>query len=63
MSTSLATWPDGPPFLQLLDRAGKDRALLRYTEVSPTATGELVKRPGPALLFFDQEEVVVWQAP
>ena len=61
--TTLATWPDGSPFLQLLDRAGKDRVLLRHTEVSATATGELIKRPGPSLLFFDQEEAVVWQAP
>jgi len=60
---TLATWPDGSPFLQLLDRAGKDRVLLRYTEVSPTATGELIKRPGPALLVFDQDETVVWHAP
>lgn len=61
--TTLALWPDGSPFLQLLDRAGKDRVLLRYTEVSATATGELIKRPGPSLLFFDQEEAVVWHAP
>lgn len=61
--TTLATWPDGSPFLQLLDRAGKDRVLLRYTEVSATTTGELIKRPGPSLLFFDQEEAVVWHAP
>src|SRR5262245_32843539 len=60
---TLATWPDGSPFLQLLDRAGKDRALLRYTEVSATATGELITRPGPSLLFFDQNETVVWHAP
>lgn len=61
--TTLATWPDGSPFLQLLDRAGKDRVLLQYTEVHATATGELIKRPGPSLLFFDQEEAVVWHAP
>ena len=61
--TTLATWPDGSPFLQLLDRAGKDRVLLRHTEVSATATGELIKRPGPSLLFFDQDETVVWHAP
>ena len=60
---TLATWPDGSPFLQLTDRAGKDRALLRYTEVTARATGDLIKRPGPSLLFFDQEETVVWQAP
>ena len=60
---TLATWPDGSPFLQLLDRAGKDRVLLRYTEVSATATGELIKRPGSSLLFFDQDEAVVWHAP
>ena len=61
--TALATWPDGSPFLQLTDRDGKDRALLQYTEVSARATGELIKRPGPSLLFFDKEETVVWQAP
>jgi hypothetical protein len=61
--TTLATWPDGSPFLQLTDRDGKDRALLRYTEVTARGTGELIKRPGPSLLFFDQEETVVWQAP
>jgi hypothetical protein len=60
---TLATWPDGSPFLQLMDREGKDRALLRYTEVIARGTGELLKRPGPSLLFFDQEESVVWQAP
>jgi hypothetical protein len=60
---TLATWPDGSPFLQLMDREGKDRALLRYTEVIARGTGELIKRPGPSLLFFDQEETVVWQAP
>src|SRR5712691_7980871 len=60
---ALATWPDGSPFLQLLDRAGKDRALLQYTEVIARATGELIKQPGPSLLFFDKEETVVWQAP
>ena len=61
--TALATWPDGSPFLQLTDRDGKDRALLQYTEVSARTTGELIKRPGPSLLFFDKEETVVWQAP
>ena len=61
--TTLATWPDGSPFLQLLDRDGKDRVLLRHTEVSATATGDLIKRPGPSLLFFDQDETVVWHAP
>ena len=60
---TLATWPDGSPFLQLMDRDGKDRALLRYTEVIARSTGELIKRSGPSLLFFDQEETVVWQAP
>ena len=61
--TTLATWPDGSPFLQLTDREGKDRALLRYTEVTARGTGEIIKRPGPSLLFFDQEETVVWRAP
>jgi len=61
--TTLATWPDGSPFLQLLDRAGKDRVLLRHTEVNATATGDLIKRPGPSLFFFDQDETVVWHAP
>ena len=61
--TALATWPDGSPFLQLTDRDGKDRALLRYTEVTTRATGDLIKWPGPSLLFFDKEETVVWQAP
>jgi hypothetical protein len=60
---TLATWPDGSPFLQLMDRDGKDRALLQYTEVAARSTGELIKRPGPSLLFFNQEENVVWQAP
>jgi hypothetical protein len=60
---ALATWPDGSPFVQLTDRDGKDRVLLRYTEVTARATGELIKRPGPSLLFFDQEETVVWQVP
>src|SRR5262245_25152185 len=57
--TALATWPDGSPFLQLTDRDGKDRALLQYTEVIAKATGELIKRPGSSLLFFDKEETVV----
>ena len=61
--TALATWPDGSPFLQLTDRDGKNRALLQYTEVIARATGELIKRPGPSLLFFDKEETVVWQVP
>src|SRR5215472_11583846 len=61
--TTLATWPDGSPFLQLLDRSGKDRVLLRHTEVNATATGEIIKRPVPSLLFFDQDETVVWHAP
>jgi hypothetical protein len=60
---TLATWPDGSPFLQLMDREGKDRALLRYTEVTARGTGELVKQQGPSLLFFNQEEAVVWKAP
>jgi hypothetical protein len=60
---TLATWPDGSPFLQLMDREGKDRALLRFTEVVARGNGELIKRSGPSLLFFDQEETVVWQAP
>jgi hypothetical protein len=60
---ALATWPDGSPFLQLMDREGKDRALLQYTEVTARGTGELIKRPGPSLLFFDQDETVVWRAP
>lgn len=54
---------DGWPFLQRLDRAGKDRVRLRSTEVHATATGELIKRPGPSRLFFDQEAAVVWHAP
>jgi hypothetical protein len=60
---TLGTWPDGSPFLQLLDRDGKDRALLQYAEVTARGTGELIKRPGPSLLFFDQDETVVWQVP
>ena len=60
---TLGTWPDGSPFLQLMDREGKDRALLRYTEIAARGTGELIKRPGSSLLFFDQEDHVVWQAP
>ena len=60
---TLGTGPDGSPFLQLMDREGKDRALLRYTEVTARGTGELIKRPGSSLLFFDQEDHVVWQAP
>ena len=60
---TLATWPDGSPFLQLMDREGKDRALLRYTEVAARGNGDLMKRPGPSLLFFDQAETIVWQAP
>lgn len=60
---ALATWPDGSPFLQFTDREGRDRTLLRYTEVSATTTGELVKRPGPSLLFFNNDETVIWQAP
>ena len=61
--TMLATWPDGSPFLQLTDRGGKDRVLLRYTDVSATPTGAIIKRSGPSLLFFDQDETVVWHAP
>jgi len=60
---ALATWPDGSPFVQLTDRSGKDRVLLRYTEVSATASGGIIKRPGPSLLFFDQEETIVWHVP
>ena len=60
---TLATWPDGSPFLQLTDREGKDRALLRYTDMAATTTGTLIKRPGPSLLFFNQDDTVVWQAP
>ena len=60
---TLATWPDGSPFLQLTDRSGKDRVLLRHTDVSATATGEIIKRPGPSLLFFNQDETVVWHVP
>jgi hypothetical protein len=60
---TLATWPDGSPFVQLTDRDGKERLLLQYTEVTAKATGELLKRPGPSLLFFDQEDKVLWQAP
>ena len=46
-----------------MDREGKDRTLLRYAEVTTRGPGELIKRSGPSLLFFDQEEQVVWQAP
>jgi len=60
---ALAIWPDGSPFVQLTDRSGKERVLLRYTEVSATASGGIIKRPGPSLLFFDQEETVVWHVP
>jgi len=60
---TLATWPDGSPFLQLTDRDGKDRALLRYAEMTAGGAGALIKRPGPSLLFFNQEETVIWQAP
>jgi hypothetical protein len=60
---TLATWPDGSPFLQLTDRDGKDRALLRYSEVTAGGTGDLIKQPGPSLLFFNQEETVIWHVP
>lgn len=60
---ALATWPDGSPFLQLTDRDGKDRALLRYAEVTATTAGAIVQRPGPSLMFFNQDDRVVWQAP
>ncbi|MGE3535844.1 MAG: hypothetical protein AB7N91_00240 [Candidatus Tectimicrobiota bacterium] len=60
---TLATWPDGSPFLQLADREGKERALLQYTDVAATATGTLIKRPGPSLLFFNQDDTLLWQAP
>jgi hypothetical protein len=60
---TLATWPDGSPFLQLTDRDGRDRALLRYSEMTAGGAGALIKRPGPSLLFFNQEETVIWQVP
>lgn len=60
---TLATWPDGSPFLQFTDREGKDRALLRYTDVTATQNGSIIKHPGPSLMFFNQDEKVLWQTP
>jgi hypothetical protein len=60
---SLATWPDGSPFLQLSDGNGKDRAILGYSELMVTSTGEIVKRPASSLVLLDGNQTVIWRAP
>ena len=60
---SLATWPNGAPFFQLSDRRGKDRILLGTSEIKITSTGDIVERSAPSLLFFDQDDTILWRAP
>ena len=60
---SLATWPDGSPFLQLADRDGRERALLGYTELVPTSTGEIIRRPESSLILMNGDRTVLWRAP
>jgi hypothetical protein len=60
---SLATWPDGSPFLHLSDRNGNDRALLTYSERAVMPNGDIVRHPDPALVLFDAEGGIRWRAP
>ena len=60
---SLATWPNGAPFFQLSDRNGKDRVLLGTSEIKITSTGDIIERAAPSLLFFDQNDAILWRAP
>ncbi len=59
----LATWPNGAPFLQFADQNGKDRILMGSTELKVKPSGELVERSAPKMLFFDEDESILWQAP
>jgi hypothetical protein len=59
----LATWPNGAPFLRFADPNGKDRILMGSTELKVKPGGELVERSAPAVLFFDEDESILWQAP
>jgi len=60
---SLATWPDGSPFLHLSDRDGNDRALLTQSDRSILPNGEIVRQPNSSLVLFDAEGAVRWRAP
>ena len=60
---TIATWPNGAPFLRFADRRGRDRILVGSTELKVEPSGELVERSAPRLLFFDEDESILWQAP
>ena len=60
---TVATWPNGAPFLRFADRNGKDRILLGSTDLKVEPSGELVERSAPRVLFFDEDESILWQAP
>ena len=60
---TVATWPNGAPFLRFADRNGKDRILIGSTELKVKPSGELVERSAPRVMFFDEDESILWQAP
>ena len=60
---TMATWPNGAPFLRFADHNGRDRILIGSTELKVRPSGELVERSAPRVLFFDEDESILWQAP
>jgi hypothetical protein len=60
---SLATWPDGSPFLHLSDRDGNDRALLTQSDRSILPNGDIVRHPNSSLVLFDAKGAIRWRAP
>ena len=60
---TVATWPNGSPFLRFADHNGRDRILVGSTELKVGPNGELVERSAPRVLFFGEDESIIWQAP
>jgi hypothetical protein len=60
---SLGTWPDGSPFLELVDKDGQARAILGYTELMVMPTGTIEHRPTSSLVFLNSQGEVLWRTP
>jgi hypothetical protein len=60
---SLATWPDGSPYLELADKDGQARTILGYTELVTMPAGAIERRPGSSLVFLNGQGEVLWRMP
>ncbi len=49
--------------LTLRDSSGRDRTTLGRTDLKVKSTGEIRKRPTSSLVFFNEEDRVIWHAP